>query len=176
MLPASPTAPPAMPPASPMEPMAGPTGPPFGAPSAPWTYWPPPPPKRKKTWVLVIVAVVIVAFIVLGASVAFLSTQSRATFVRIDKSGASGNSMFFNVTIRTSGSAIDVDHLHVYLRSLRLGATFDNAVYYNVDRIPGGREFVWNVDIRIDPLDEPSFTYVFTVEVNGSQTDSSTVS
>jgi hypothetical protein len=175
MRPASTAAPPATPPAYPIEPMAGPTGPPLGAPPVPWGYWPPPPPKRKKTWALV-VAVVVVVIIVLVAAVAILSVQSRATIVRIDKSGASGGSMFFNVTIRTSGSAIEMDHLHVYVRSLRLGSTFDDVVYYNLDRIPGGTEFVWDVDVGIDPQDEPSFTYVFTIEVNGSQTDSSTVS
>ena len=122
------------------------------------------------------VAVVVALIVVLASAVAFLGTQSRATFVRIDKSGTSGNSMFFNLTIRTSGSAIEVDHLHVQVRSVRFGATFDGNVYYNLDRIPGGTTFRWHADVQIDPLDEPSFTYAFTIEVNGSQTDSSTVS
>lgn len=83
--------------------------------------------------------------------------------------------MFFSVTIRTSGAAVDADQLHVDLRSVRAGVTFDELVYYNLERIPGGTVFTWDLDIAIDPLDEPSFSYVFTLEVNDSRTDSSTV-
>jgi hypothetical protein len=84
--------------------------------------------------------------------------------------------MSFNVTLRTSGHAIDAEHLYLHLRSLRLGATYHENVCYNLDRIPGGTEFVWDVNDGIDPARDPSFRYEFTIEVNGSQTDSRTVS
>lgn len=118
---------------------------------------------------------IVLAIVIVASVVVYFGTQARASFVGITKGGASGNSMFFNVTIRTSGVAIEAEKLQVDVQSVRSGATFDEIVYYNLERIPGGTLFIWNLDISIDPLDEPSFTYVFTLEVNGSRTDSSTV-
>ena len=141
----------------------------------PWAAWPPPPPKRKVARTAWVVAVVVVAAIVVIATVAFLVLQPRANFLGITKTGTSGSSMFFDVTIRTQGASIGEDRLHVNLQSVRGGATFDEVIYYNIGTIPAGSTFVWNVDILIDPLDEPSFTYQFTLQVNGTPVDSSTV-
>lgn len=122
-----------------------------------------------------IVAVIVVVAIVVFSAIAILANQPRATCVGITRDGVSGNSMFFNVTIRTSGAAIDADQLHVDLRSGRAGVTFDEIVYYNLERIPGGTLFIWDLDIAIDPFGEPSFSYEFMLEVNGSRMNLSTV-
>ncbi|MGI0148329.1 MAG: zinc ribbon domain-containing protein [Thermoplasmata archaeon] len=163
------------PPAAPATAPPGPSPtPPSMAGPAPWGYWPPPP-QRRKTRTILVVAVIAIVVIVILAVVVILTTQTRASFVNITKSGDSGSSAFSNVTIRTSGAAIDVDRLHVDLRSVRSGATFDEIEYYNLEQIPAGTVFIWDLDIGIDPFDEPSFTYVFTLEVNGALVDSSTV-
>ncbi len=124
---------------------------------------------------MVVIALVVVAIVIL-AVVTLVVTQPRANFVGISKRGPSGNSMFFDATIHTSGASIGVDRLHVTLRSVRAGVAFDQVVFYNLETIPAGTTFVWDVDVLIDPFDEPSFTYEFGLEVNGTPMDSSTVS
>jgi len=99
-----------------------------------------------------------------------------SNFVEIAKRGPAGNSMFFDVTMHTSGASIAVDQLHVTLRSVRAGVVFDQVVYYNLETIPAGTTFVWDVDVLIDPFDEASFSYEFGLQVNGTPVDSSTVS
>lgn len=133
--------------------------------------WPPPPPARKKSRAIIAVIVLVVVAVLVLVVVAVLVNQPLANFAGITKRGPSGSSMFFDVTIHTSGASIGVDRLHVTLRSVRAGATFDEVVYYNIETIPSGTTFVWDVDIGIDPLDEPSFTYAFVLAVNGTPMD-----
>jgi len=109
------------------------------------------------------------------AVVAILVIQPHANFVTITKNGPTNDSMFFSVRLHTSGASIGVDKLHVDIRSVRSGATFDEVIFYNIQTIPAESTFTWSVDVKFDPLDPTSFTYVFTLDVNGTVMDTSTV-
>jgi hypothetical protein len=121
-----------------------------------------------------VVLAVVVAIIVIGV-VAVLLIHANARFVRISKTGVLNGNMTFDVTIHTDGASIPVDKLHVNIRSLQNGAQYDAVYFYNVNSIPAGRTFTWGVDVRVDPANLSAFRYEFTLEVNGSIMDSSSV-
>jgi hypothetical protein len=121
-----------------------------------------------------VVLAVVVAIIVIGV-VAVLLIHANARFVSISKTGVLNGNMTFDVTIHTDGASIPVDKLHVNIRSLQNGAQYDAVYFYNVNSIPAGRTFTWGVDVRVDPANLSAFRYEFTLEVNGSIMDSSSV-
>jgi len=132
--------------------------------------------KASRRWLWAILVVVIAAVLVVGILAALsLSARPEARFVDIVKTGVVLSSMTFDVTLRTSGASIQADHLHLNIQSLHYGAEYDAVQYYNLDRIPIGSTFTWNVDVRVDPYDVASFTYTFVLEVDGVQNDSRTV-
>ncbi|HLB67840.1 MAG TPA: hypothetical protein VJN63_05185 [Thermoplasmata archaeon] len=49
------------------------------------------------------------------------------------------------------------------------------AALHNLDTIPAKTTLAWDLDVLIDPFDEASFSYLFTLEGNGTQMDASTV-
>jgi len=158
------------PPAQPPEVAAPPYAPPGAWPPASF----PPPPKRKSRAALIAIVIVVVAVIAIIAA-ATLLIQPKAQFVSITKTGLSGNSMIFQVTMHTEAASIGVDKLHVNIESLQNGGTFDSVQYYNIDTIPAGRTFSWDVDVLVDPNSLSAFTYEFVLEVNGNAMDTSTV-
>jgi hypothetical protein len=136
--------------------------------------WPPPPPKKSRRWLAVAVVVIVVVAIIAIAVVATLLTQPSARFVSIAKTGPSGNSMHFDVAIRTAGASIGPDKLHVNIRSIQSGTQYDAVQFYNIDTIAAGRTFTWDVNVTVNPVNLAAFVYEFTLEVNGNQMDSST--
>ncbi len=137
--------------------------------------WTPSPPKAKKYRTAVIAIVVVVILVIVIAVVALVTTKPSAEFVSITKTGISGTSMTFDVTIHTRGQSVAVDRLHVNIESIRGGSVYDGVQFYNIDPIPADTTFTWNVDVYIDVIDVSAFTYRFGLEVNGVETDSSTV-
>ena len=131
-------------------------------------------PKRKRRTALLVVIIVVVAILAI-AVVAILVIQPHANFVTITKNGPTNDTMLFSVRLHTSGASIGVDKLHVDIRSVRSGATFDEVIFYNIQTIPAESTFTWSVHVKFDPLDPTSFTYVFTLDVNGTVMDTSTV-
>jgi len=177
----APAAAPSPAPAQTRPPLTPPFSPQMQAPPIGPGYWPGQPyaalPTKKKSPLLV-VAIVIVALVVVVslAAAVYVLTSAKAHIVSITKMGLDGNgNMTFDLQFAIEGASIGVDKLHLHLRAFENGVQYGSGIYFwNQDALSVGTH-TWGLHIAVDPNNLSAFTYRFTLEVNGSVVEQTTV-